>query len=367
MVRTVDPETLAAELLSGDRPALVDVRPAADAAGWTLDGDGVTTVNVPAAGVLDPPHAAADQVPAGSVLVCTRGRMATAVAHALPEKDLRVLDGGLRAWIGLLLPHRVDVGVDSLTVLQVQRPGRGCLSYVLVADGEALVVDPAPHPDAYVALAAEHGARIVGVLDTHLHADHLSGARALAAAADARHVVPAATVDRGVAFTPDATVTDGATLALGAHDLRVVALPGHTTDMTGLLVGDRAILSGDSLFADGIARPDLEVGDLERSRAMARTLHATLRHQVLSLPGDAILLGGHAHPGLRAGAVAPTLDEVRAAVPELALQDPEAFADELLRAMPPRPANYEAVIEANAGRTDPDPELESGGNSCSSR
>lgn len=358
MVKTVTPQALAAQLLGDDAPTLVDVRPADDV-DWVIEGAGVDSRNVPGG---------EGEVPDGAVLVCLRGRTATTVAKELDGKRVRVLEGGLRAWIGLLLPRAVDVGVPGLDVLQIQRPGRGCLSYLVVADGEALAVDPAPgDPDAYVRLAAEHGARITTVFDTHLHADHLSGARALAEASGARHVVPQATVDRGVAFTPGATVRDGDRLTVGAHELDVRGLPGHTTDMTGLALGDRAILSGDSLFADGIARPDLEVGDPERSREMARTLHATLRDRVLILPGDALLLGGHAHAGLRREAVAPTLDAVREAVPELALDDPEAFADELLADMPPRPANYEAVIEANAGRTAPDPELETGGNSCSTR
>ena len=96
--------------------------------------------------------------------------------------------------------------------------------------------------------------------------------------------------------------------------LRAISLPGHTTDMTGLLVADRALVGGDSLFADGIARPDLQRGDAEGARAMARTLHATLHERVLTLGDDVVLLPGHAHPGVRSGAVASPLSAVRAAV-----------------------------------------------------
>ena len=137
--------------------------------------------------------------------------------------------------------------------------------------------------------------------------------------------------------------------------------------MTGIVVGERAVLSGDSLFADGIARPDLQRGDPEGAQEMARLLHKTLHERLLSLPGDVVLLPGHAHPGVHDGAVAATLDEVRAAVPELAIDDPEAFAVELTAEMPARPANYEAVIAVNSGTHPFDPELESGGNSCATR
>src|SRR5439155_19801346 len=103
-------------------------------------------------------------------------------------------------------------------------------------------------------------ARITDVFDTHLHADHLSGARALAAATGATLRLPAAAVERGVAYavTP---VADGDELDLGGIPVRALALPGHTSDMTGLLVAGRVLVAGDSLFADGIARPDLQRGD----------------------------------------------------------------------------------------------------------
>jgi DNA-binding transcriptional ArsR family regulator len=117
--------------------------------------------------------------------------------------------------------------------------------------------------------------------------------------------------------------------------------------MTGLFVADRALVSGDSLFADGIARPDLQQGDPAGARAMGRMLYATLRNRVLTLADDVVLLPGHTHPGIHRAAIAPTLAAVRAAVPELAIDDPALFAEALLAEMPPRPANYETVIAAN--------------------
>ena len=69
----------------------------------------------------------------------------------------------------------VDLHDASTSVLQVQRPGRGCLSYVVASRGEALVVDPTPDADFYVGLAAGHDVTITEIVDTHLHADHLSG------------------------------------------------------------------------------------------------------------------------------------------------------------------------------------------------
>ena len=103
-----------------------------------------------------------------------------------------------------------------------------------------------------------------------------------------------------------ATSSSSATCAV-----RALALPGHTSDMTGLLVAGRALVGGDSLFADGIARPDLQQGDPEGARAMARTLHATLHDRILALGDDVVLLPCHTHPGVNAAAIAPRLAEVR--------------------------------------------------------
>lgn len=366
---SITPSALAERLAAGDPTTIIDVRTDAD---WTIEGGSVTNRHVPSALLMaDPGRLAAELDPsAPAVLVCNRGITAENAAEALRAAgaEVSVLEGGLRGWIGTLRAHPVELGVAGLQVLQVQRPGRGCLSYLVAAGERALVVDPAPDAAYYVELAAGIGARVTDVVDTHLHADHLSGARELARTTGATLRLPTGAVTRGITYA-DAIVplADGDTIALGDVEVRALHLPGHTTDMTGLVVAGRALLGGDSLFADGIARPDLEEGDPAGSRRMAHLLHRTLHERVLTLGDDVVLLPGHAHPGVHDGAVAPTLAEVRAAVPELALSDPDAFADDVLADMPPRPANYEAVIAVNAGRHPFDPELESGGNSCSAR
>ncbi|UTI63019.1 MBL fold metallo-hydrolase [Paraconexibacter antarcticus] len=356
---------LAERLTHGPHLTVLDVR---DDATWGIEAPGATSCHMPAATVLADPRAAAQRLDGPVAVVCNRGISAGDVALALRAEGVAalVVEGGMRGWIGALQSREVDLGIDGLSVLQVQRPGRGCLSYVIASGTEALVVDPAPDAAFYVALAAGLGARVTTVVDTHLHADHLSGARALADLTGATLRLPAPALERGVAYAVTA-LHDGDTLAVGDITVRALSLPGHTTDMTGLMIADRALLSGDSLFADGVARPDLQEGDPDGARAMARMLHATLHERILALGDDVLLLPGHTHPGVNATAIAPPLAAVRAAVPELRIDDPAEFAEALLAGMPPRPANYEAVIAVNAGTHPFDPELETGGNSCSTR
>ena len=364
---TVSPPALAARLAGGERLTLLDVR---DDAEWAIEAPGATSIHIPAQRLLNDPGAVAHDLDGPVAVVCNRGVTAATVAPALRALgiDALVLEGGMRGWIATLQARPIELGIDGLSVRQVQRPGRGCLSYVLAAGGRALVVDPAPDAAFYVELAGELGAEIGDVVDTHLHADHLSGARALAELAGATLRLPAASLERGVTYAAQVQpLRDGDVIDIGPASVRAIALPGHTTDMTGLLVEGRALIAGDSLFAGAIARPDLEQGDPDGARAMARTLHATIHDRILALGDDVLLLGGHTHPGVRADAIAPRLAAVRAAVDLLAIEDPAAFADVLLSAMPPRPANYEAIIAVNAGRLAFDADLESGGNSCSSR
>jgi glyoxylase-like metal-dependent hydrolase (beta-lactamase superfamily II) len=363
---SIAPAELAERLERHEPVTVLDVR---DDASWTIEAPSLTVLHIPSRELLADPRAAAARLGGPAVVVCNRGITAASAASALHEAgaDVRVLEGGMRGWIGVLRAQPVDLGVDGLSAWQIRRPGRGCLSYLLAAGGEALVVDPAPDAGFYTDLAERAGATITNVVDTHLHADHLSGARVLAAATGAVLRLPAPALDRGVAYAADvAPLHDGDEMAIGPVPVRALALPGHTTDMTGLVVTGRALIGGDSLFADGIARPDLQRSDPDGARAMARTLHATLHERVLALGDDVVLLPGHTHPGVVA-AVAPTLGDVRRAVPELALDDADAFAVALVADMPPRPANYEAVIAVNAGQRPFDPELETGGNSCATR
>lgn len=361
----ITPDQLVTRLAGGEQTVVLDVRTDPS---WSIQAASATVITIPAAEILGDPAAAAARLPERVVVVCNRGITAIEAAHALIGQgiDAAVLEGGMRGWIGALHAAPIEVPVDGVHVLQVQRPGRGCLSYVVTADGEALVVDPAPDAGYYVALADELGVKISTVLDTHLHADHISGARALGNITGAQLHLPAGALQRGISYANQVTaVADGDTLSLGGQTLQIVGLPGHTTDMTGVLIGDRVLIGGDSLFADGIARPDLQEGDPEGAREMARRLHATLNNRVLPLGDNAVLLPGHAHEGLSTGVVAPTLAQVRANVPELALTDPGEFAEALVHDMPPRPANYESIIAINSGHQPIDLELESGGNSCS--
>lgn len=355
------------EIREGRPIVILDVRDPASFDEWRIDPDGRELVNIPAARVEADAADVARSLAAGERpvrVICTRGQTSRSAAAALRDAGVDAVSvrGGMVAWAGLLTPDEVPLP-SGATVVQFRREARGCLSYLIVADGEALAVDPAPDIAPYEDEARRRSARITAIVDTHVHADHLSGARDLAAATGAPLYLSHGAVARGAEQT-GSTVSDGDTLSIGSSTVTIRELPGHTSDNIGLIVDGAALVAGDSLFADSVARPDLEAGDAGASDA-ARLLHHTLHERILPLDREVVLLPCHYEGGRRARPVAPTLGEVRDTVHLLALGE-DAFVHEALEAMPPRPANYEQIIAANLRpRTDPAlAGLEVGANNC---
>ena len=339
--RNIDAATLAGVLGTGDEPFVLDVREPDEVAQWSIPG----SVNVPL-GSLERELAALPR-DREIVTVCAAGGRSTKAAELLASRDFRVanLVNGMTAWGGVYDSVVIEDG--ALRVVQVRRRGKGCLSYVVGAGDQAFVVDPSLAVDVYREIAREHEWRIVRVFDTHLHADHLSGARELAEATGATlHLNPADTFD-----FPFESMRDGDRFEL-APDLHVsvaaLRTPGHTQGSTVYFVGDRIVLTGDTLFVDGVGRPDLA----ERAEEFAHNLYRSLHDRVLALSDDTLILPAHygddvpVHPDEPVGA---RLGELRT-LSALAL-DEEAFVAWAVARVTPRPPNYVEIINANMGRT----------------
>jgi hydroxyacylglutathione hydrolase len=145
---------------------------------------------------------------------------------------------------------------------QVLHEDLGCASYLVADGGEAAVIDPRWDVEDYLALADEHGFRIPHVLETHNHADHVSGKGRLQKATGAVIHVPAGA---GVAFEHE-PMADGDAVAVGGVRIEALATPGHRPEHTAYVISDAArgeepwlVVTGDSLFVGDVARPDLSV------------------------------------------------------------------------------------------------------------
>ncbi len=341
MYRDLAVAELASRLGTDRAPVLIDVREPEEYADWSIPG----ARNVPLAQLVT----RMDEIPLDVevVTVCASGNRSALAAEVLSRAGRRVanLAGGMVAWGGAY--DSVTIELDGLRVVQIRRRGKGCLSYLVGTGGEAFAVDPSTDLGIYLDLADEHGWRISRVFDTHLHADHLSGARRLADATGASlHLNSADSF--GFPYRP---LADGDRFELpGAVTFGVAAMhaPGHTRGSTAFLVGEDVILSSDTLFVDGVGRPDLA----DEAEAFAHDLYDTVQRKLLTRREDSLVLPAHygdsveVRPDRPVGA---TLGELRAGLEVLGL-DEDAFVAWASGSVSARPPNYVAIVQANMGR-----------------
>lgn len=235
---------------------------------------------------------------------------------------------------------------------QILHADLGCASYFIADLGEAAVIDPKWEIDEYLQVAVEAGAEIRHVLETHTHADHVSGRCRLTASTGATAHVPVRDGHLGL--------RDGEVVRVGSVELMALSSPGHRPEHLAYVVRDRSgvrlVLSGDSLLVGDVARPDLAVDAAEGAEAMWHTLR-----QLVALGDDVELWPAHVGGSLCASrgassATSSTIGQERRNNPLLSLGDPAAFTAELTRAMPARPPNVERVMALNSeGAAEPSP------------
>ena len=343
---------------------MLDVRPAAERAEWVIPG----SVHADAYDALrrGDPTALADFHPTNSdrvVTVCAAGKTSMLAAERLRARGLDAvsLEGGMRAWSLAWNTAELPCPGSSARIVQVRRTGKGCLSYLIGSNDDAAVIDASLDPRVYQRMADAHGWHIRTVLETHVHADHLSRAWALAAETGATLYLP--TTDR-VAFnyTP---LNDGESVRVGSAVLRAFHTPGHTPESSCYLVDQRALFTGDTLFLAAVGRPDLEATP-DQARHRAHLLHASLQ-RLVALPLDTVVLPAHTSEPVPFDGrpISATLGEVRERTPLLRETD-VAFVSQLLARIPPTPPNHHRIVALNEAGTLPDDstELEAGANRC---
>ncbi len=363
---TISVAALQGMLERNDPVTVLDVRPATQREEWFIPG----SLHVDAHEALwagDPDALGQVALPLDRpvVTVCAVGNTSLMAAELLRRRGLRALSlhGGMRAWSLAWNTAEVRLSAGSATVLQVRRAGKGCLSYLLGSAGEGAVIDPSVAVEVYTDLAAARGLKITRVIETHVHADHLSRARQLAGITGARLHLPE--TDR-VRF-PYSAVKDGDVIPVGEVQLEVLRTPGHTFESTCYRLDGEALFSGDTLFVDAVGRPDLKAASRDEARRRAQALYGSLK-RLLELPESSTVLSCHAsRPVPFDGApLAAPLGEVRRALPLLA-EPEERFVSGLLQRIPPTPPNHLHIVMFNEAGELPDGDptlLEAGANRC---
>ncbi|WP_049902859.1 MBL fold metallo-hydrolase [Halococcus agarilyticus] len=373
-VESIEPNELKERIDDSEGVFLLDTCSSEAFEEWHIDEPNVTVRNVPYFEFLlgDVDEEVFDAIPDDRdvTVLCAKGDSSEYVAGLLAERgyEVRHLARGMNGWAELYESHELAIDADA-TIVQYQRASSGCLSYLVVSGDEAAVVDPLrPFADTYHQDARTLGAEITAALDTHIHADHISGARRVAAGTDAEAFLPASAAERGVDDdTAYSTIEDGETIAVGETDIEAFHTPGHTSGMTAYRVGN-ALFAGDGLFIESVARPDLEAG-AEGTADAAEQLHETLHERVLELPDETIVAPGHFSGNAEAddGTYTARLGDLESRMDALGM-DRAAFVDLVQSDMPPRPSNYEAIVATNLGEREPTDEeafaLELGPNNC---
>ncbi len=371
MARTITAAELFRELADGTVSEILDVRNKDEFAASRVEGHRpVPTRNVPVYEVFDELETHAAATAPGAIVVCGQGNGSELVAEEFGELGLEVrsLEGGTDAWARLLVPVEIPGLPGEVRAWQLQRPAKACLSYLVgVPGGNAVVVDATRHPQPYLDLAAEHAMTIPHVIDTHVHADHISGGPALAERLGAEYHLPPEDTGGVVPF-PNRPLRDGDEIDLGSAVVRTMTmhLPGHTPGTTAFLVGERLLLVGDTVFVRGLGRPDLTGRAEELARDLFRSVHERLQ------PLDPATVIAPAHWSTseevnEAGLVTTTLEDVFGAtlLNERAI---ERFVEEIVTSLPEAPEVYDTIRLVNAGKLAPPEDemdvLDVGRNQC---
>lgn len=236
--------------------------------------------------------------------------------------------------------------------MQIERFYLGCLahaSYLVYDAGEAAVIDPQRDVTIYIERAAELGLKIRWIIETHLHADFVSGHLELAQETGATICIGAGS---GATFERR-DLRDGDEISLGAATLRAMATPGHTEESTCILALERgiakAVFTGDTLFIGDVGRPDLS--PTKTPEQLAAMLYNSLHDKLLKLPGDTIVYPAHGAGSLCGRSMSDdassTIARERRTNYALQPMTVSAFIHLLTGDLPPRPAYFQDEVARN--------------------
>jgi cysteine desulfurase / selenocysteine lyase len=239
-------------------------------------------------------------------------------------------------WMEAAAQHDAAVIEPSAAVgyvFEVLQPDSSCRSY-LIADPEAklaAIVDPIrERVDDYLTTLTEKGWKLVHTIETHTHADHLSGSARLKELTGCTMLMSA----RSTVSCIDRRLEDGDVVSIGSLEMKVIATPGHTSDSICLALPGR-VLTGDTLLIDGCGRTDLPTGD-------ARVLHKSLK-RLMELPDDLLVFPAHDYHGLRAS----TIGRERKSNKRVAIESADGLAAEMAAIRLAPPLRLREVLQAN--------------------
>lgn len=377
----IDAEKLKEKLDRGEDVFILDVRSPAEHAAWKLSYDKyVENPVIPVDKLSGSPNQIAEQIPKDKEIVtlCAHGMRSQMAAQMLSKMGYNVksIKGGMAAWNQVYDVAKVPLSnaASDVRVWQLRRVSKGCMAYVIASGKSATVIDSTCDLDSSVLrLAEENDLKIVNVIDTHMHADHVSGLSALAKKTGAKAYIGAREEYEPSSDFKVNKLDNDQVLSLGdSASLTVIHTPGHTEGSLCFLLksGKKSYLfTGDTLFVNGVGRPDLH----SKAKEYATNLYNTYHDILLKYPDDAVILPAHFDTNsitVKHGElIMETLGSVKKN--KLLSMPQSEFVRFMVSTVPPRPANYEKIAQINKKLMQCDQikmgDLEEGPNSCAIR
>lgn len=373
-VNVMTAQDVTKKVLNKEELFILDVRNTEDFQDWKMEGENFEYINIPYFELLDGVEGILDKLPSDKdiLVACAKEGSSIYVAEELSEAGLTVsyLEGGMKAWSEHLEPVKIGDLKNGGEMYQFVRIGKGCLSYMVISNGEAAIIDATRMTDIFTDFAISKGAKITHVLDTHLHADHISGGRKIAEKTNATYWLPPKDATE-VTFTFE-PLEGGNVITIGDTAIEIHALytPGHTIGSTSFVVDEKYLLSGDILFIDSIGRPDLAglaedwVGDLRES---LYNRYRELSEELIVLPAHFMIIEELNEDG----SVGKKLGDLFAKNHGLNIENEDEFRRLVTENLPPQPNAYQEIRKTNMGKITPDVEeqreMEIGPNRCAVR
>ena len=378
----IEAEKLKAKLDNGDDVFILDVRTPAEHAAWKLSYDKyVETPVIPVEKFSGSSDQIADQIPKDKEIVtlCAHGMRSQMAAQILSKMGYNVksIKGGMAAWNQVYDVAELPLSdaANDLKVWQLRRVSKGCMAYVIASGKSATVIDSICDLDSSVLrLAEENDLKIVNAVDTHMHADHVSGLSALAKRTGAKAYI---STKEGYEPSKDLKVNNldnDQKLSIGENaSLTVIHTPGHTEGSLCFLLStgrEHYLFTGDTLFVNAVGRPDLH----SKAKEYATNLYNTYHEILLKYPDDTVILPAHFDTSsitVKHGElIMETIGSVKRKNKLLSMPQDE-FVEFMVSTVPPRPANYEKIVQINKKLMRCDQikmgDLEEGPNSCAIR
>jgi glyoxylase-like metal-dependent hydrolase (beta-lactamase superfamily II)/rhodanese-related sulfurtransferase len=347
---------------------LLDVREPDEFKNWNIDGsENIALGQVPRY---------LDKIPKDKkvVTICPAGNRSGMVTLMIQRLgyNVKTLEDGLIGWSAAYerVAHIFEVWQDKrVRVVQLRRIGKGCLSYIIETGYEAAVIDPLLPIEDYLRIAEGemNNAKITKVMDTHLHADHVSGAKQLAEKTDAElYLSPYENYKEIGSFS---RLNDGDIIRIGSVPLQVIYTPGHTQGSLSLWLGNKLLFTGDTLFVNNIGRPDLK----EQTEKLASKLHASIKGRIFRLPDETIILPAHHDRPVEADTfIEAQLGDVKSQqnLQQIFGLQKELFVQRMNSITMPTPPSYKEIMPMNEGEKEKPSlneihQLEMGPNRCS--